>query len=117
LVKNNNKVNKTALTIFSVATAVMLVGGLAVVVIPAATTTAYADATTCLSNPILFEACHTVGKNPKSCFNFIGDPPECEDEDDGLSNKDTGKFTGNARRNCAHAEALECSVEGGPSER
>ena len=109
---NNNKVNKTALTKFSIATAVMLVGGLAVVVIPAATT-AYADATTCVSNPILFEACHTVGKNPESCFNFIGDPPECEDEDDGLSNKDTGKFTGNARRNCAQSEALECSVEGG----
>jgi polyferredoxin len=45
LIKNNN-INKIALTKFSVATAVMLVGGLAVVVIPAATTTAYADATT-----------------------------------------------------------------------
>jgi hypothetical protein len=115
LVKNNN-VNKTALTKFSVATAVMLVGGLAVVVIPAATTTAYADATTCVSLPILFEACHTVGKNPESCVTFLG-ASECEDEDDGLSNKDTGKFTGNARRNCAHAEAFECTVEGGPPER
>ena len=113
MIKNNNKVTKTALTIFSVAAAVVLIGGLAAIVIPAATTTAYADATTCLSLPILLEACHTVGKNPESCVTFFGGPPECEDEDDGLSNKDTGKFTGNARKNCAQSESIECTVEGG----
>ena len=114
MIKNNNKVNKTPLTIFSVAAAVVLIGGLAVVVIPAATTTAYADATTCLSSLSLnLKACHTVGKNPESCVTFDGGPTECEDEDDGLSNKDTGKFTGNARRNCAQSESIECTVEGG----
>lgn len=50
------------MTKFSVATAVMLVGGLAVVEIPAATTTAYADATTCASFQPFFEQCETVGK-------------------------------------------------------
>jgi hypothetical protein len=112
MIKNNNKVNKTGLAIFSVAAAVVLIGGLAVVVIPAATT-AYADTTTCLSLSIILEACHTVGKNPESCVTFFGGPTECEDEDDGLSNKDTGKFTGNARKNCAQSESIECTVEGG----
>ena len=112
MVKSNNKVNKTALTIFSVAAAVVLIGGLAVVVIPAATT-AYADATTCLSLSTILEACHTVGKNPESCVTFFGST-ECDED---VSNKDTGKFTGSARRNCAQSEVLECSVEGGPPER
>ena len=113
MVKNNNNVDKSALTIFSVAAAVMLVGGLAVVVIPTTTTTAYADATTCLSLPTILEACHTVGKNPESCVTFFGST-ECDED---VSNKDTGKFTGNDCRNCVQSEALECSVEGGTPER
>ena len=111
MAKNNNNVNKTALTKFSVVTALMLVGGLAVVVIPAATTTAYADATTCATIFGFFVECETVGKNPESCTNFFGCTPEEE------SNKETGQRTGELRKDCAQLGFVECSVEGGRPER
>ena len=101
------------MTKFSVATAVMLVVGLAVVEIPAATTTAYADATTCASFQPFFEQCETVGKNPESCLTFLG-RTSCTPGDD--ENRDTGRSTGQLHRNCAQG-FLECSVEGGPPER
>jgi hypothetical protein len=113
-VVKTNKVNKAALTKFFVATAVMLVGGLAVVVIPAATTTtAYADARTCQEVPGVFRQCETVGKNPESCFvsefgfSCAPDP----------SNKDTGRSTGELHKECAQERFRECTVEGGPPER
>jgi hypothetical protein len=109
-VKNNN-VNKIALAKFSVLTSVMLVGGLAVVVIPAATTTAYADATHCASFFGVIEQCETVGKNPESCSTT-----ECTRGED--ENRETGRSAGQLHRICAHSEVLlECSVEGGPPER
>jgi hypothetical protein len=99
----------TALAIIFLATAVMLIGGLAV--IPTATSPvqeAYADATTCTYHAKGSFECYTVGKNPKSCSALSDGIIDCPE----LSNRETGRSSGALHRECASGDET-CTLEGG----
>jgi hypothetical protein len=96
----------TAMVIFFIATAVMLIGGLAVMTFPVQE--AYADKTTCRTLGGGFSECVTQGKNPSGCTTLGGGEVVCSD----FSNRETAQGAKAIRDEC-RAGAGTCTVEGG----
>ena len=96
-------VNNTALAIFFIATAVVVIGGLVVIPVATPIPSAYADATTC--NQTGAQQCATVGKEPETCL--LGHAEKCT----ATSNREAAEESNSLRKACRE-EGSTCKIEG-----